>query len=296
MNRTSGPAPVVVGVDGSAASDLAVDWAAAEAARRHLPLLVVHAWNLDFSAEMIGPLLSTVERQSFDCLQAATRRARAVSADLRVSQRQERTGASAALVTASLRADTVVVGDRGAGTYERLLTGSTSTQVAAHAHCPVVVVRATGSHPDGAGRVVVGVDSSPSASDAVAYAMAQAAARGSTVTAVHAWDVALVEGTLALNAPLDVWEAFEDERVRMTAEAVAGYAEQYPEVTVHTDVVRGPAADALVKAAAGADLLVVGSRGRGGFLGLMLGSVSRAVLHAAPCPVAVVRHTDHRPR
>ena len=173
MNRTPGPAPVVVGVDGSEASDLAVDWAAADAVRRHLPLLVVHAWNLDYSAEMIGLLLPIVERQSFDCLQAATRRARAVSAGLRVSQRQERTGASIALVTASLRAETIVVGDRGAGAFERLLSGSTSTQAAAHAHCPVVVVRPTGRHDDGARRVVVGVDSSPSASDAVAYAMAR---------------------------------------------------------------------------------------------------------------------------
>ena len=131
--------------------------------------------------------------------------------------------------------------------------------------------------------------------DAVAYAVAQAALRGSDLTVVHAWDVGLVEGALALNAPIEVWEAFEDERVAMTAETVAGWSEKYPDVEVKTTVVRGRPADVLVKASAEAELLVVGSRGHGGFLGLMLGSVSRLVLHLAACPVAVVRpHQERR--
>jgi nucleotide-binding universal stress UspA family protein len=125
--------------------------------------------------------------------------------------------------------------------------------------------------------------------DAMAYAVAQAALRGSDLTVVHSWDVGLVEGALALNAPIEVSEAFEDELVAMTAEAVAGWAEKYPDVEIHTKVVRGRPGDVLVKASAEADLLAVGSRGHGGFLGPMLGSVSRTVLHLATSPVAVVR-------
>jgi nucleotide-binding universal stress UspA family protein len=116
----------------------------------------------------------------------------------------------------------------------------------------------------------------------------QAALRGSDLTVVHAWEVWLVEGALALNAPMEVWEKFADERVALTTEAVAGWTEQYPNIEVHTKIVRGRPADALLKTSAEADLLVVGTRGHGGFLGLMLGSVSRAVLHLAECPVAVV--------
>ena len=127
----------------------------------------------------------------------------------------------------------------------------------------------------------------------MAYAVAQAAQRNSDLTVVHAWDVGLVQGTLALNAPIEVWEGFEDERITLTAEAAAGWAETYPDVAINPRAVRGRPVDALVEASANAELLVVGSRGRGGFLGLLLGSVSRPVLHLAHCPVAVVRpHHD----
>jgi nucleotide-binding universal stress UspA family protein len=193
------------------------------------------------------------------------------------------------LVQASLTADTVVLGRRGVGTVGRMLTGSTSMQVAAHAHCPVVVVRDGGPEPGTRRHVVVGVDGSGLSSDAVAYAVDHAALWETDVTVVHAWDIGLVEGTLALNAPIEVWEGFEDRRVRMTAEAVAGWAERYPDVAIHTKVVHGDAADALLQASDEAALLVVGGRGHGGFLGLLLGSVSRTVLHLATCPVAVVR-------
>jgi nucleotide-binding universal stress UspA family protein len=130
--------------------------------------------------------------------------------------------------------------------------------------------------------------------EAVAYAVAHAAQTGSDLTVVHGWDVSLLDGALALNAPMEVWEAFEDERQTMVAEVAAGWAEKYPEVQVRTSLVRGPAAEALLHASPDASLLVVGSRGHGGFAGLLLGSVSRRVLHGAPCPVAVV-HTDNIP-
>jgi nucleotide-binding universal stress UspA family protein len=294
MTWTSGPAPIVVGVDGSPSSDRAVDWATDEASRRNLPLHLLNAWNVDFSAELIGPLLPGFERESSDTMRAAADRVRALDPDVRVVRRSERTGAAAALVIASLRADTVVVGSRGLSTMGRLLAGSTSMQVAAHAHCPTVVVGESHATRAGRPRVVVGIDTSPASLDAVAYAVTQAAERGGDLTVVHAWDVGLVEGTLALNAPMEVWERFGAEREAMTAEAVAGWSERYPDVHVETRVVHGRAADALVDAASDAELLVVGSRGHGGFLGLLLGSVSRTVLQTAPCPVAVVRPNPGR--
>lgn len=288
MSWTSGPAPVVVGVDGSPSSDRAVDWATDEAARRNLPLQLFNAWNVDFSAELGASLLPAIEQESADVLRAAADRARAISSSVRITRRQERSGPSAALVTASLTADTVVLGHRGKGAVERILTGSTSMQVSAHAHCPVLVVpEASVSVPD-TGHVVVGVDGSPASLQAVGYAVVQASLRGSDLTVVHAWDVGLVQGTLALNAPIEVWEGFDAERVALASEAAAGWAEKYPDVQVHTRVVHGRPADGLVHASSNAELLVVGSRGRGGFLGLLLGSVSRTVLHLARCPVAVV--------
>lgn len=294
MSWTPGPKPIVVGVDGSQSSDLAVDWATDEATRRNLPLHLLNAWSADFSAELIGSLLPVFERESSDTLQAAADRARAINPEVRITPRSERVGSAAALVNASLQADTVVLGSHGVGAVERVFAGSTSMQVAAHAHCPVVVVREARDGQAGVRHVVVGIDGSAASMDAVAYAVTQAAQRGCALTVVHAWEVGLVEGTMALNAPIEVWEGFEDERVAMTAEAVAGWAEKCPEVKIHTKVVRGRPAAALVEASAGADLLVVGCRGHGGFLGLLLGSVSRAVLQLAPCPVAVVRPSHDR--
>jgi nucleotide-binding universal stress UspA family protein len=137
-----------------------------------------------------------------------------------------------------------VVGSHGRRAIERVLIGSVSIQAATHAHCPVVVVPQP-KDPAAPGDVVVGVDGSPASLDAVSYAMAHAAQTGSGLTVVHGWDVGLLDGTLALNAPMEVWEAFEDERVTMVAELAAGWSEKYPEVSVHTSVVRGSAADAL---------------------------------------------------
>lgn len=288
MSWTSGPAPIVVGVDGSPSSDRAVDWATDEASRRNLPLHLINAWSVDFSAEMSASFLPAVEQESSDVLDAAADRARAISSSVRITRLQEHSGPSAALVSSSLRADTVVLGHRGVGGVERLWTGSTSMQVAAHAHCPVLVVPHTSLSVPGTGHVVVGVDGSPASSEAVGYAFFQAALRGSDLTVVHAWDVGLVQGTLALNAPIEVWEGFEVERVALASEAAAGWAEKYPDVEVHTRVVHGRPADGLVQASSNAELLVVGGRGRGGFIGLLLGSVSRTVLHLARCPVAVV--------
>jgi nucleotide-binding universal stress UspA family protein len=298
MSQSLSQHPVVVGVDGSVESLKAVDWAAHECERRHLQLHLVHAWDTDFSNETLTAVLPLVQQQSRDVLRAAARRASQTAPDIRVNRRQDRTRPATALVDASRHADTVVVGTRGLGTIRGALVGSTSMQLAAHAHCPVVVVpRDVRTSPERSGEpvvgVVVGVDGSRASEDAIAYAFTYAAETGQPVTVVSTWDVGLIRATLALNAPIEVWEGFEDDQRELVRAAVAPWTTKHPEVVVHTQITQDRAADALVRASTYASLLVVGRRGRGGFPPLLLGSVSRTVLHLARCPVAVVpTHRD----
>jgi nucleotide-binding universal stress UspA family protein len=137
--------------------------------------------------------------------------------------------------------------------------------------------------------VVVGVDGSPGSGDAIGQAFLQAAERALPLTVVHAWQVDLAPaGELALdreNARRAVGEAAR----AVTAESIAGWGEKYPDVVVRPHVLDAHPVDALIEHSRGAELVVVGSRGRGGFRGLLLGSVSQGVLHHAHCPVMVVR-------
>jgi nucleotide-binding universal stress UspA family protein len=184
----------------------------------------------------------------------------------------------------------VVVGHRGLGGFTGLLVGSVGVQVAAHAAGPVVVVRPhSAAAGASAGRVVVGIDGSPLSRAALGFGFEAAARRGVGLTAVHAWTEPVSTGPGDM-LPL-VYDAddVDAEETRLLAEALAGWAEKYPDVPVDRKVVRGRAAEALVAESAGAALLVVGSPGRGGFTGLLLGSVSQAALHHADCPVAIVR-------
>jgi nucleotide-binding universal stress UspA family protein len=162
-------------------------------------------------------------------------------------------------------------------------------QVAAHAHCPVVVVPALPALRTQSGHVIVGVDGSEVSTDAVGYAFAEASQRRADLTLLHAWDMSMVQDPTPLNAVPEDFKAFEDGRVALAAEAAVGWAEKYPGVAVRTQVVRGRPDEALIDASSRAALVVVGSRGRGGFRELLLGSVSRGVLHGAHGPVAVVR-------
>jgi nucleotide-binding universal stress UspA family protein len=187
----------------------------------------------------------------------------------------------------STRAELVVLGDRGLGGFTGLLIGSVATGLSAHASCPVVVVR--GPEPDGAvprqEPVVVGIDGSPLSEAAVAFAFEAAARRRVPLVAVHAWRDLLVDPTLA---PLVDWDAAEVDEREVLAERLAGWGGTYSDVAVRRLVVRDRPARALVDESRRAQLVVVGSRGRGGFTGLLLGSVSQALVHHAHCPVAVV--------
>jgi len=192
------------------------------------------------------------------------------------------------LLAESTRAELVVLGDRGLGGFAGLLIGSVAVALAAHAACPVVVVR--GAEPDRTTSrpepVVVGVDGSPAGEAAVAFAFEAAALRGVPLVAVHTWRDLLVDATMA---PLVDWDAVEADEREVLAERLAGWGEKYPDVEVRRLVTRDRPAHALVQESGRAQLVVVGSRGRGGIAGMLLGSVSQALLHHSACPVVVTR-------
>ncbi|TNH31128.1 universal stress protein [Micromonospora orduensis] len=290
-------APIVVGVDGSPESLRALHWATEEARLRRRPLRIVHAflWPLlrvPLGPSPSGPATGGLQHAAEQILSTAADRAREGAAALDISTDMPVRAPAPALIEASRDAALVVVGNRGIGGFTGLLVGSVGVQVAAHAACPVVVVR-DGAADRGsgafAGQVVVGVDGSELSRLAVGFAFEQASRRGLGVVAVHAfqWPQPTQPGDM-LPLVYDVDE-LRSEETRLLAETLAGWSEKYPDVPVQPRVVQGHPAAVLVRESAGAALTVVGARGRGGFTGLLLGSVSQAVLHHAPCPVAIVR-------
>jgi nucleotide-binding universal stress UspA family protein len=193
------------------------------------------------------------------------------------------------LVAESRHARLVVVGDRGLGGLAGLPVGSVAITLAAHADCPVVVVR--GEEPGGAprseGPVVVGIDASPTSEAALAFAFEKAAARRAPLVALHSTWLELV--VPPMSAFLVDWVAIETKEYEVLAERLAGWGEKFPDVPVERVVTWDRPARTLVERSDGAQLVVVGSCGRGSFAGLVLGSVSHALLHRANCPVAVIR-------
>ncbi len=286
---------VVVGVDYSPDSLAAAEYAAWEAQHRRAPLRVVHA--LAPSATMgggyaVGTVIDAMQRDASRLLGEAVERVRASHPGLEVDQAVVSAGPAGALIAESEHAALIVVGARGSGGFAKLLLGSVAGQVAAHAHAPVIVVRgqSEGAVP-APGPVVVGTDGSDLAEAALAFAFDAAQARGADLVAVYAWNL-LPQGNLAV---ADSWrfetEVAQHDADRILAEAVAGLAEKYPDVPVTRRAERADNPETLLlEAAAEAGLLVVASRGRGGFVGLLLGSVSRKLVAHAAGSVAVV-HT-----
>jgi nucleotide-binding universal stress UspA family protein len=281
--------PVVVGVDGSDSSRQALLWAVEEATRRRLRVELLCAWDGDHGAESVAREDRRMEDECRSVVDTAAAHARTASPRLDVSTSTLHAQPASALIAASRHADTVVVGSRGIGGLAEALLGSTSMQLAAYASCPVVVVRrplaSDGSPPR---RVVVGVDGSALSTEAIGYAFEQASQRGLDLTVLHTWNDTVDTSGVGLRGLVEPWELVAEQEL-ISSGPVARWTEAFPDVDVQPHVRRGRAADVLVNASASAELVVVGSRGRGGFRGLLLGSVSRSVLHRAQCPVAVVR-------
>jgi len=277
--------PVVVGVDGSASAYRAVEWAAGEAHRRGVGLRLVRAFSWTTADHPTG-WVARYRDEMLDVSRRQVARAVRIAADTRPDVEAESQVAIGApievLSSEARRAQLLVLGDRGLGEVAGLVLGSVAVSLAARGACPVVVVRGERAGADGP--VVVGVDGSPVSEAALAFAFDAAAARGVDLVAVHAWSPTAIDEELA---SLVEWDASAESAV--LAERLAGWGQKYPQVAVRRTVVRDGAVRALVTASAGAQLVVVGSRGRGNAAGLLLGSVSHGVLHGAHCPVAVVR-------
>lgn len=280
--------PVVVGVDGSESGMVAVEAAAREARRRGAALRVVHAYTPPVLQPPLGLPPEQLRAAAEQIAEHAVAAARVVEPELDVTLVAESGEAITVLAEESRRADLMVVGNRGRNAFTGLLLGSTSVRLAAHAHCPVMVTR---HRWEQAGAVVVGVDGSRASDPAVDFAFAEAARRRAPLRVVHAWTNWNTEApppedpAMAYAARPGALRAQEE---RLLAETMAGRCERYPDLTVEREPVRGETREALIRASGDAELVVVGSRGRGGFTGLLLGSVSQAVLHHAQCSVVVV--------
>jgi nucleotide-binding universal stress UspA family protein len=286
---------ILVGVDGSPASKAATDWAARGAALRKVPLTLVHVlsppvvsswpetpmpsgfreWQESHGHSIIRDALGIVER--------ATQ-----AEPIQVASEMVTGPAVATLIDLSKDAEVFAVGSRGLSGTRRLLLTSVSSALVHHARCPVAVIHDGDPlmpHPDLA-PVVVGIDGSSASELATAIAFDEASRRGVYVVALLAWS-----DWTSRDSPAIAWSTLQSVGGKLLAERLAEWQERYPDVLVRRVVVPDRAASHLVMRSESAQLVVVGSHGRGGFAGMLLGSVSSAVVHAARMPVIVARQS-----
>lgn len=285
---------VVVGLDGSDKDDAATAFAAAEATRFKAPLHLLFAHEIH--AGLVGAweagfvplgLEADVAEAGARILSRTAERLGAAWPEVAISTSEPWGTPAQALIDASEGARLVVVGSGRKGAVEKVLLGTTSLDTAMHARCPVAVVGETPTHP--AGPVVVGVDGSSHSSAAASVALEQAAARGVRVVVVTTWWLEVVEGAVVTEPDTPEWSAVESRYRHVVEEALAPGRAAHPEVEVEVVIANARPVPTLLERARDASLLVVGSRGRGGFTGMALGSVSHKVLQRALCPVIVTR-------
>lgn len=302
---------IVVGVDGSPSSIAAVEWAARDAEMRGVPLKLVHVappnpdktfelgWVEFFGPEPQAPQPADYsswqeDHQAHHFLEEAYKIALETASPSRASQVSSEVLYAPILPTLidlSRQADMVVVGCRGQTAVARALLGSVSSGLVHHAQGPVAVI-----HDDDAlatlssqAPVVVGIDGSPASELATDIAFDEASRRGVELVALHAWsDMGPLDLGRPGQAPIE-WANFEVRAQEVLAERLSGWRERYPDVVVRKIVVSDRPASRLLQQAEVAQLLVVGSHGRGGFTGMLLGSVSWAVVNSARIPVIVAR-------
>lgn len=268
---------IVVGVDGSAPATAALEWAAADARQRGLDLRIVHVCEQPSHGEGTEYCAGTLE--------AAADRARELTRGVKVSTELLAGNVVKDLIGESAAADSLVLGSRGLGGFAGLVVGSVGLAVAGHAAGPVVIVRAPAKARQD--RIVVGYDGSGHSEAAMAYAVEQARARHASLHVVSAWQMPAFSpyaiGYSRLLADVVHGEAATAHR------RVAPWRERNPDLVISDEQPGEHPVSALIRAAATADLVVVGSRGHGGLAAAVLGSVSHGVLHHVTCPVAIVR-------
>ncbi|MFI1420901.1 universal stress protein [Streptomyces sp. NPDC020731] len=286
-------APVVAGVDGSVESLAAAEWAAHEAVRRGRSLRLLHVRNRSPRRGEAAAAQAAERRLARQVLRAAEERVLAVRPEVRVYDEQVEGPASAALLKAVGDAEPLVLGSRGLGRITGLLVGSVALEVVAKAAAPVVLVRAgTAGEAPGTGRrdVLLGVDVTEPCDEVLAFAFEAARLRHARLRALHAWrapdPLTLGPGEVGLVSDPERAE----EWLRFLSAVLQVWRDKYPDVEVLETVVDGKPAGALVKAASGADLLVVGHRLTDRPRAPRTGPVTHAVIQQAGCPVAVVPH------
>lgn len=287
--RVSG---ILVGVDGSGSSDTAIRWAVREAVTRHeaLTLMAVAKRQEPLFVTYDSEKIKTsrqAQRSTYDRILAAARQI--VDDELGgsglgdVSVVFRFAHPLATLIEASKRVRLVVVGCRGVSPLDRLALGSVSNGLVRHAHCPVAVIHEDRSATHAQAPILLGIDGSPASEFATAIAFEEASARRAPLIAMHAWSQ-----SLTTPSPLD-WMMDEQKAHAILSERLAGWREDYPDVDVTPVVIKEGVSCWLVDQSDTAQLIVVGSRGRHGFAGMALGSVSAAVVQAAEVPVIVAR-------
>jgi nucleotide-binding universal stress UspA family protein len=297
--------PVMAGVDGSAESQAAAQWAAREAVRRDRPLQLFHAWNRHPRQEDGESATAAQRHLARRYLRAAQHRIRRACPAVRLAADVQAEGpATAALLKAGEGADLLVLGSRGLSGFTGFLVGSVALGVVARAAGPVVLVRAGEEaadehlpHRDGSGStdtgyrdVVLGIDVEDPCDEVIEFAFEAARLRGARLRAVHAWrqpsPLGLGPGDLGLMDPSDragEWLGYLNAVLQV-------WRDKYPGVEVAETVTEGRPQSVLVRAASGAGLLVVGRRATERPAGPRTGPVTQAAIHHAGCPVAVVPH------
>ncbi len=296
MNTT---APIVVGGDGSASSDDAVRWAAVAAALRRASVVLVSTYptpqDVAYATVPLGLFAEQEAEGNRLLVRAAEIAVDAARGHQKVHVRTELlTGPPILmLLDQSHTAGMMVLGSRGLGEFTGGLLGSVSSALAAHADCPVAVIRGLPGPGDAAfdGPVVVGVDGSRNSEPAIAAAFEEASLRGADLVAVHAWTDFNVSTVFKVdsNEMVVAWPGIQTGEEAVLAESMAGWQNQYPDVLVRKVVVRDRPVRHLLAQAELAQLVVVGSRGRGGFPSMLLGSTSQALLHTVGRPLLIVR-------
>lgn len=286
---------IVVGVNGSASMLEVVRWAARYAAMNRSVLRLVSGvfpgpeTGLGGSYPVPSEVYAQLDARAHEWLAAAAREVSTVPGCFEIDQEVKYGHPAWMLVSESARASRVVVGPPEVGESTGHGFGSTAEALVAHSECPVVVVRRPVLAEEGDDRpVIVGVDGSRIGEAAVEVAFEEASLRGVPLVAVHTWSDVAGSDWFEWEIGLD-WEAVATSERAVLAERLAGWQEKYPDVPVRCIVERDRPVRYLVEHGAQAQLMVVGSRGRGGFTGMLLGSTSRALVHSAPCPLLVAR-------
>lgn len=284
--------PLIVGVDGSEASLMALDWAVDEAARLGLPLRLVYGslWERYEGAAPPGsPERPSGQVMAENIVGVATERARRRNPEVKVSAEVVPEEAADALLREGNNASALVTGSRGRGELKGLLLGSVSLAVASRAHCPVYVVRGDKAALESTHeRILLGAGEPATGGEAARFAFREADARKCTLDVVRAWRCPAHETTdhpMLADAPA---RHHEERASDLLDELIHDAAADHPGVRVRRDTVEGPARKVLLNRSAAADLVIIGAQRRHGHFGLQLGRLGHTLLHHADCPVAIV--------